>query len=554
LFLDARVIDQERLNADLCVIGAGAAGIAIALQFADLRHDVVLLESGGLARDAKTQSLYAGDNVGLPYAQLDECRSRFLGGSTNCWLGWCRPLDPIDFEPRPWMSSDGWPIRREELISAYEAAQKLLLLGPFDYKRRTWESRRKHGATFLQFDQTVIEDSVNQISPPARFGRLFRSKLEAAKNIRALLHATVTELVSGAHANSIEEVHVARPDRPKLVVVPKLVVLATGGIENARLLLASDRTFANGVGNAHGLVGRYFMDHPRVCSSRVRLSDAKARRLYDHSFALVRQRIGLSHRAITMHFTPTEQQQRARQLPNSRTYLVAQSFCSLSALRAAVSGLVRRNGRRPGYRSWGSDLMEAARRLPAGLAAGFDFIAPDRGWGREFYLETVFEPVANPSSRVALVAERDRLGMRKVSLDWRLSDTDHANYRRTVELVLGQLVAQGIIEPIAVASETQALWPEHIQWCWHHMGTTRMHRDPTRGVVDADCRVHGLHNLFIAGSSVFPTPGSDTPTLTIVAMALRLAWHLRSALSAGGPAPVVRASRPPVEASTGECL
>lgn len=183
-----------------------------------------------------------------------------------------------------------------------------------------------------------------------------------------------------------------------------------------------------------------------------------------------------------------------------------------------------------------------------------DFIAPDRGWGREFYLETVFEPVANPSSRVALVAERDRLGMRKVSLDWRLTDTDHANYRRTVELVVGQLAAQGIIEPIAVTTETQTLWPEHIQWCWHHMGTTRMHRDATRGVVDGDCRVHGLHNLFIAGSSVFPTPGSDTPTLTIVALALRLAWHLRSVLSAGGRAAVVRASRPPVEASTGAYL
>lgn len=554
MFLDARVIEQERLTADLCVIGAGAAGIAIALQFVGSRHDVLLLESGGLARDEETQNLYAGENIGLAYARLDECRSRFLGGSTNCWLGWCRPLDPIDFEPRPWMSSEGWPIGREELISAYQAAHKLLLLGPFDYDRRNWEGQQRRDATFLHFDRTVIEDGVNQISPPARFGRLFRSTLESAKNIRALLHGTVTELVAGPHAKSIEEVHVDRPGRRKLVVFPKMVVLATGGIENARLLLASDRTFANGIGNAHGLVGRYFMDHPRVCSTRVRLSDAKARRLYDHSFALVRQRLGLSQRAITMHFSPTERQQRAHQLPNSRTYLVAQSFCSLSALRAALGGLLHRKDRRPGYRSWCSDLMEVARRAPAGFAAALDFIAPDRGWGREFYLETVFEPVANPSSRVALVAERDRLGMRKVSLDWRLTETDHANYRRTVDLVVGQLAGQGIIEPVAGAAEAKSLSPEQIQWCWHHMGTTRMHRDPTRGVVDVDCRVHGLHNLFIAGSSVFPTPGSDTPTLTIVAMALRLAWHLKSVLSAGGRAAVVRAARPPVEASTGEYL
>ena len=451
------------------------------------------------------------------------------------------------------MSSEGWPIRRDQLLPAYRAAHGLLLLGPFDYDRRRADGAGKLNADFLTYDQSVVEDAVNQISPPARFGRLYRTVLGAARNIRVLLHATATELIVDPHGKGIERIHVSRPGRPKLDINSKIVVLATGGIENARLMLASDGTFASGLGNAHGLVGRYFMDHPRVRSIRVRLSTAAARSLYDHSFALVRQRLRLPRHPITMHFAPTQRQQRMGKLPNSRTYLVAQSFCSLSALRTALKAVVHRKGARPGYRAWCNDLLDAAKRAPAGLAAGLDFLLPNRNQGGEFFLETVLEPVANASSRVTLVAERDRLGMRKVSLDWRLSEQDHDNYLRTIDLVAGELVAQGVIQLSDRPTEAQSRWPEHVQWCWHHVGTTRMHPDPARGVVDADCRVHGLHNLFIAGSSVFPTPGSDTPTLTLVAIALRLAWHLKSLLSAGGRLNVVRPVQMAAVAAAEDC-
>jgi choline dehydrogenase-like flavoprotein len=345
-----------------------------------------------------------------------------------------------------------------------------------------------------------------------------------------LLHATVSELIADSNGKTIERVNVMRPDRADLVVLPRLVVLATGGIENARLLLASDRTYAHGLGNTSGLVGRYFMDHPRVNSISVRLSAKGARRLYDHSYALVRQRVGVRRPAITMHFAPAQHQQRELQLPNSRTYLVSKSFAAVSAVRAAMRNLTQRPR---GGRAWCGDIQQALKSIPSGLVAAGDFLLPDRRPGGEFCLETVLEPIANLASRVTLVSERDRLGMRKVRLDWRLSDADHNNYLRSINLVAGELAAQGIIEPVDIPKAIERPWPSSVQWCWHHIGTTRMHADWKRGVVDPNCRVHGIDNLFVAGSSVFPTPGSDTPTLTIVALAVRLARHLGDLLSAG---------------------
>ena len=503
----------------------------MSLEFLNTSHDVTLVESGGLERDEFTQQLYSGESVGLPYARLDECRSRFFGGSTNCWLGWCRPLDHIDFEPRPWMSSDGWPIRRDDLLGSYERAQSLLELGPFDYEAASWQRRYGAAAKFLDYDQSIIQDGVNQVSPPSRFGSRFRADLRAARNVRTLLHANVTELVVNSSGNAVERVNVSSPNGARFVILPKLVVLATGGIENARLLLVSRRHHAAGLGNAHDLVGRYFMDHPRVRSIRAVLAARGARRLYDHSLALVRQRLGLGRRAVTLHFSPTERQQRDLALPNSRTYLVAASFNSLSALRGSLKCLTRR-GRDPGIPGarYGrfDRLWQVAKAIPRGAAAGLDFLLPSEGIHREFYLETVFEPVPNRDSRITLTSEKDRLGMNKVRLDWRLSEADRANYLRSLEVVVGELAGQGIIIPLDPQSEAERRWPEHVQWCWHHVGTTRMAHDPAKGVVDANCRVHGTENLFVVGSSVFPTPGSDTPTLTVVALALRLASHLKS--------------------------
>jgi len=245
-----------------------------------------------------------------------------------------------------------------------------------------------------------------------------------------------------------------------------------------------------------------------------------------------------------MHFSPTERQQRELELPNSRTYLVARSFAAISALRSKLRVLRHNDGRAGGIGAWCRDLQHVLRCLPPALVAAGDYLLPDRSRDGEFCLETVLEPVPNHASRVMLGSERDRLGMRKVRLEWSLSDADRANYLRSIRLVVAELAAQGIVDPVGPSASMEQPWPSSVQWCWHHIGTTRMHRDSNKGVVDVNCRVHGLDNLFVAGSSVFPTPGSDTPTLTIVALAVRLAGHLRDLLSARNVADVTSAPAP----------
>ncbi len=147
-----------------------------------------------------------------------------------------------------------------------------------------------------------------------------------------------------------------------------------------------------------------------------------------------------------------------------------------------------------------------------------------------YCLETNIEPVPNPDSRVTLGPMRDQLGLNRVQVDWRLTEQDREHYLKVNTLLVEDLTKSGVITSSAAPADPAEFWPKNIIGCWHHMGTTRMHADPARGVVDADCKVHGMSNLFIAGSSVFPTVGNDFPTITIVALALRLSAKLEAAL------------------------
>jgi choline dehydrogenase-like flavoprotein len=343
--------------------------------------------------------------------------------------------------------------------------------------------------------------------------------------VRVFLYANATELLSDPNGKKMERVRVATLTGNTFSVVARVVVLATGGIENARLLLASRAVQPNGLGNDKDIVGRYFMEHPRAQSLRVKLPPNCDRRLYDHSFSLVRQRLKLPRMPIAVHFAPTESHQHRLKISNSRTYMVASSFERLLTISRSIKALA--NGRRPTRLLAASEI---ARNGPAGTLAAIDFVFNLKSLPREYRLETVIEPIPNRDSRVTLGTEKDQLGMYKVRLDWRLTEADRRNWIISVDSVVTAMKKQNFIflDPTKDLGE---FWDANIQWCWHHMGTTRMDPDPAKGVVDANCRVHGIDNLFVAGSSIFPTAGSDTPTLTIVALALRLSSHLKSVLS-----------------------
>lgn len=542
LFIDARQIPNgTRIDGDLCIVGGGAAGISIALQFINKPFKVILLEGGGTNSDPATQSLYTGEVVGLSCFRPDLSRSRFLGGSTNCWGGWCRPLDPIDMESRPWMPNSGWPISRDELQPFYRRTHDLLKLGPFEYNANFWDTELNDNSIgFLPLKSERLLNIVCQLSPPARFGQLYGETLKAASNIDVYLHANVTELETDPASTSVVAVKAASLSGNRFVVEPRTVSISAGGIENARLLLASNRYRQAGIGNEHDVVGRYFMDHPTTRMGKIQLADQnRHRRLYDNSLAHTRRRVKLPHLNIAAHIAPSPETQRQNELPNSRTYLVAEYFKSMSTSYKALRQIRQTLGDRQKFGvPIGEAIKEVRSALPVLLrqAPQLALAILDNRYNpafvsRQFQIETIIEPVPNPASRITLSPVLDRLNMPTVRVDWQLTELDAQHFRKVQQLVTDDLQKDGLIVVKDPESQVGENWPASVEGCWHHMGTTRMHADPRQGVVDSDCRVHGMSNLFIAGSSVFPTVGSDNPTITLVALALRLADHLETALA-----------------------
>ena len=542
MITDARQVAQSHpLFFDVCIVGGGAAGITLAIELAERGTRVVLLEGGGLSPDPMTQELYVGENLGLTRERLSESRSRYLGGSTNCWGGWCRPLDDIDFETRPWIADSGWPITKAALAPYYRRSQAWLQLPELGYDLSDWrEGIAQREASLLPIERTGLQNVLSQLSPPTRYGMQYRERLNGLPNLTVMLFANAARILTNETASSVTGIEVKTLNGNRFTVGAKCFTLASGGIENARLLLLSNQVQTVGLGNGHDVVGRYYMDHPRVKSHLLRVSDAKRyRTLYDATLHRIHTGRGAVSRDIEIHLAPTFEQQRLLELSNSRTYLVARysndltkSFFALKALQRAISG--RSHFGYPRSRVF-RDVM---RQLPTLLlnAPTTALTVADVRFNsirtrNDYSLETVFEPVPNRQSRVTLSANVDALGLKQAVVDWRLTDQDRDNFQRQTQLVLDGLSQMGVVQPSAGGRVPEAIWPDDVMGCWHHMGTTRMSEDPARGVVNADCRVHGLHNLYIAGSSVFPTVGSDSPTITIVALALRLADRISMELA-----------------------
>src|SRR5690606_13224807 len=228
-------------------------------------------ESGGLEPDADTQDLYQGDVIGRPYYPLDVTRLRHFGGSTNHWVGWCTPLDASDFEPKPWLPHSGWPFPRSELEPHYERAQRVCELGPYVYDDRLWD---RFEVEAPDLNPRRLAFCFLQQSPPTRFGEVYRAELAQADDVTVLLHANVTDIRTNDAAAIVEHAVIRTLDGKAGRITARGFVVACGGIENARLLLAANRDIAPaGLGNRNGLVGRSFMEHLELVSAIVASED-----------------------------------------------------------------------------------------------------------------------------------------------------------------------------------------------------------------------------------------------------------------------------------------
>ena len=513
---DARALEDGTLiEGDLCIVGAGAAGISVALEWVGARRRVLLLESGGFEYDARLQELYRGEIVGLPYYPLQAARLHYFGGTTGHWAGFCATLDPIDFERRDWVPHSGWPFPRAHLDPYYARACRVLELGPYEFDAAQWQ-RRDPALVPFPLDPAVAWTKMWQFSPPTRFGTRYRDAIVRSPNVHLYTHATVCEIDANESLTAVDELRVRTLEGKTHRVRARQYVLAASTIQNARLLLASNRRAAAGLGNAHDLVGRYFMEHLEMPSGVLATSGARppGTAMYAFEFGRTKARGELALAAGV---------QRERRLLNATVSLTP------GGLTEEAKSTFQ----------WATpDVVDGMRARPAGAAgdsapAGDTAVAP-REEPRVFHLLTRQEQAPNPASRVTLSTARDALGVPRARLDWRLTPLDRGSFR-AFYAALGREVGRAGVGRVRmrewVLEPPDAPWPASLGGGWHHMGTTRMHDDPTRGVVDAQCRVHGLANLWVAGAAVFPTAGCANPTLTLVALSLRLSDRLREALT-----------------------
>jgi len=560
MFIDTRLVEQETVtHATVCIIGAGVAGITLARELEKAGIDTCLLESGGFTPDDDTRDLYRGEYVGLPYVFSDGCRGRFFGGSSNCWGGWCRPLDPWDFEQRDWIPYSGWPFGLKELAPYYARTHDLLKLGPDNFDPAFWEaSIGRPDVRRIPLVTGKIRDTVSQFSAPVRFGKLYRNELKRARHVRVFLYANAVEIQTDRNARQVTQIKVATLSGRRMSVAATLYVLATGGIENARLLLASNKTIAAGVGNANDLVGRFFMDHPRLLSGSVRFTHEWARnKLYDVKYHFHNPAVAAHGTRIASQFALLPEVLREERLLNARVWLSSvfpgEDSAGSQALYRCKQALLKKE--QAGWKLR-KDLATMVAHPVDTFGYGFTRVFQPRWLIKGVKFQAIVEPEPDPESRVTLAPVRDRLGMNRVRVNWRLGSKVQRTFDRTFALLADELRSSGIAEVALDPDIEGGDWPPTLvkEGTWHHMGTTRMHDSPKQGVVDRDCRVHGMSNLYVAGSSLFPTAGANFPTITIAALTFRLAEHLRQTLreSERSTASPVKGSAMPEEAGIEE--
>jgi choline dehydrogenase-like flavoprotein len=513
------VAHDEEILTDVCIIGAGPAGITIALELANRGVRVCLLEAGARDVERRFQPQSRGESDGYPLYRLDGSRLRAFGGSLRhprIWdVGWAaRPLDSIDFESREGRPEFGWPFDREHLNAYYRRAEDLCGIRPSDIATAIRSERASADARSLE--NSELESTVFQF-PTTAFHDAW-DVLSASSNVRVLLETRAAEIKVDFTGRRVDSIVAVRGSRDRVVIRPRLVVLATGGIENARLLLAANN--GRGLGNEHDLVGRYFAERLSFHAGHVVLSDKTSI-----------EQLNCFHRPegaeIAGGLRVIEKVQHERHLLNVVFFLVPRPAAAISNAVRSLSTLRKALDRRPaitniGWHSW--NVLTGARDF-ADFATGRVASRP-----QVLALRAQGEQAPNRESRVTLGSRRDDIGMPVARVTWRMTHEDHRSIEASARIMDTVLRSRGLgyVEWTARLDSTTLIEASN-----HHLGTTRMHADPARGVVDPDCRVHSVDNLFVAGSSVFPTYGASNPTLTIVALALRLADKLPHALQKG---------------------
>jgi choline dehydrogenase-like flavoprotein len=515
MHIDARRLDDlSTIEGDICIIGAGAAGISLALEWMNTPCKVILLEGGGFEYDDRVQELYRGRNTGQNYYPIKSTRLHYFGGTTGHWGGMCSIFDPITFKERDWVPASGWPFSERELVPYYKRAVSNLDIGEYEFNFSYWQ-KRDPSLVPLPVSQDIFWNKIWRFGMPsaARFGRKYKNTIVKAKNIYLYTYANAVEIKTNDSVSTATEVIIKNYAGKTHRVIAKYFIVACCAIQNARLLMASNKNAPKGLGNDNDLVGRYFMEHIELKSAELWLKKANALKPYIRNPPNIR---------VELAMLPQKQ----------AAYKILNGILSFNPLERAK--------KKPPYiQTW----TDEDPRINEERAIEIEDRSTRKGrlskiFGSDNYnsfeITMRLEQAPNPLSRVTLDTEKDELGVPRANLHWAFTGMERRSARKIFE-IFGQQIGIAGIGRVELREDlrddNESSMPDTTSGGWHHMGTTKMNNDPQKGVVDSNCKIHGLSNLFVAGSSCFPTGAAVNPTYTLVALSIRLADRIKEIMS-----------------------
>jgi choline dehydrogenase-like flavoprotein len=552
MLIDGRTIPKNgTVYAEFCIIGAGPAGITVCTELAKRGLDVLLLEAGGRKHDKAAKELYQGQSLSPAiHAPPSMYRQRRIGGTSGIWGGRCVPLDELDFEHRDWVPDSGWPFQRRVLDSYYQRAMIYLEAGECTFNAH--EALRELRDLVEGFSsETIDTDSVERFSAPTDFGRAYAKKLVSASNVKLIEHASCTELLQSHQFGPVSHVRCATMEGNQFDVRASRFVVSAGGLETTRLLLASDRVTADGLGNESGMLGRNYMCHIEGCLAAIKLQPESRKVVWSFERSkdgiYIKRRFQINpeeqrkHKTLNTifrlhHANPADARHGSPIL--SAMYLTKQFL--IPEYRRKFSMMEYSYKEQRGFSSLSKHVWNVVRGGPTLVRFAVKWmVARHLRYHRIPYvalhspsgvypLDFNAEQTPNPASRITLSHDRDGLGMRRLVVDWRM----HAQDVRSI--ILSHSILQKAVEHNKIGkleyfnSDVKAGAERCVPVGGHHIGTARMSHDPRAGIVDSHCRMHTVPNVYLASSAVFPTCGQANPTLTIVALAIRLSEHLIS--------------------------